>query len=44
MEVYIEFPVIEHKCPHCGNVIDRDYQAALNLKRYGEMVLEQSVI
>ena len=21
----------------------RDYQAALNLKRYGEMVLEQSV-
>ena len=27
----------------CGNVIDRDYQAALNLKRYGEMVLEQSV-
>ena len=28
----------------CGNVIDRDYQAALNLKRYGEMVLEQSVL
>ena len=27
----------------CGYVIDRDYQAALNLKRYGEMVLEQSV-
>lgn len=27
----------------CGNVIDRDYQAALNLKRYGEMSL-QSVI
>ena len=24
----------------CGNVIDRDYQAALNLKRYGEMILE----
>ena len=24
------------KC-ECGNVIDRDYQAALNLKRYGEM-------
>jgi hypothetical protein len=24
--------------------IDRDYQASLNLKRYGEMVLEQSVI
>lgn len=31
-----------YKC-ECGNVIDRDYQAALNLKRYGEMVLEQSV-
>ena len=24
----------------CGNVIDRDYQAALNLKRYGENVLK----
>ena len=31
-----------YKC-ECGNVIDRDYQAALNLKRYGEKVLEQSV-
>ena len=31
-----------YKC-ECGNVIDRDFQAALNLKRYGEMVLEQSV-
>ena len=29
-----------YKCK-CGNVIDRDYQAALNLKRYGEMALEQ---
>lgn len=29
-----------YRC-ECGNVIDRDYQAALNLKRYGEMVLEQ---
>ena len=27
----------------CGNVIDRDYQAALNLKRYGENVVKQSV-
>lgn len=27
----------------CGNVIDRDFQAALNLKRYGENVLRQSV-
>jgi putative transposase len=32
-----------YKC-ECGNVIDRDYQAALNLKRYGEMILEQSVV
>ena len=23
-------------CPACGNIIDRDFQAALNLKRYGE--------
>lgn len=28
-----------YKCECCGNVIDRDYQAALNLKRYGENVL-----
>ena len=28
-----------YKC-ECGNVIDRDYQAALNLKRYGEIVLQ----
>lgn len=27
----------------CGNVIGRDYQAALNLKRYGENVMKQSV-
>ena len=31
-----------YKC-RCGNVIDRDYQAALNLKRYGENVIKQSV-
>lgn len=31
-----------YKC-ECGNIIDRDYQASLNLKRYGEMALEQSV-
>ena len=30
-------------CPICGNVIDRDYQAAINLKRYGERYLLQSV-
>ena len=32
-----------YKC-ECGNVIDRDYQAALNLKRYGENVLEQQSV
>lgn len=31
-----------YKC-ECGNVIDRDFQAALNLKRYGENVLKESV-
>lgn len=31
-----------YKC-ECGNVIDRDFQAALNLKRYGENVLKKSV-
>ena len=31
-----------YKC-ECGNVIDRDYQAALNLKRYGEMILESNL-
>ena len=30
-------------CPHCGNVIDRDFQAALNLKRYGDAKLSKSV-
>ena len=28
-----------YKC-ECGNIIDRDYQAALNLKMYGENVLK----
>ena len=32
-----------YKC-ECGNVIDRDYQASLNLKRYGEMFLEQQSV
>ena len=27
----------------CGNIIDRDYQASLNLKKYGEAVLQQSI-
>ena len=32
-----------YKC-ECGNIIDRDYQAALNLKKYGENVISQSVM
>ena len=32
-----------YKC-ECGNVIDRDYQAALNLKRYGEMFLDKQSV
>ena len=31
-----------YKCT-CGNTIDRDVQASLNLKTYGETVLQQSV-
>ena len=31
-----------YRC-ECGNVIDRDYQASLNLKRYGERALNKSV-
>ena len=27
----------------CGNNIDRDFQASLNLKKYGEVVLQQSI-
>jgi transposase, IS605 orfB family len=27
----------------CGNTIDRDFQASLNLKKYGEAVLQQSM-
>lgn len=29
-------------CPVCGNMIDRDFQAALNLKRYGEAEIFKS--
>ena len=32
-----------YKC-ECGNIIDRDFQASLNLKTYGENVLKQSVV
>ena len=31
-----------YRC-ECGNVIDRDFQASLNLKAYGENVLRQSM-
>ena len=31
-----------YKCG-CGNIINRDFQASLNLKKYGEDVLKQSV-
>lgn len=27
-------------CPDCGNEVDRDYQAALNLKAYGKNVIQ----
>ncbi len=32
-----------YKC-ECGNVIDRDFQASLNLKMYGENVLKQQSV
>ena len=32
-----------YKCD-CGNIIDRDFQASLNLKRYGENVLKQKSV
>ena len=32
-----------YKC-ECGNIIDRDYQASLNLKTYGENVLRQKCV
>ena len=32
-----------YKC-ECGNVIDRDYQASLNLKRYGENVMSKQSV
>lgn len=31
-----------YKCDKCGLVIDRDFQAALNLKNYGEKFLEEA--
>ena len=32
-----------YKC-ECGNIIDRDFQASLNLKMYGENVLKQQSV
>ena len=32
-----------YKC-ECGNIIDRDFQASLNLKMYGEKVLKQQSV
>ena len=32
-----------YKC-ECENIIDRDFQASLNLKQYGENVLKQSIV
>lgn len=32
-----------YKC-ECGNIIDRDFQASLNLKAYGENVLRHSIV
>ena len=32
-----------YRCDQCGLVIDRDYQASLNLKRYGETALKSIV-
>lgn len=32
-----------YKC-ECGNIIDRDFHASLNLKRYGEIVLKQKSV
>lgn len=33
-----------YKCECCGNVIDRDLNASLNLKRYGENVLKRQSV
>lgn len=35
-EVPKALSVREHSCPHCGLVIDRDYNAALNILRLGQ--------
>lgn len=32
-----------YKC-ECGNIIDRDYQASLNLKKYGENVISKQFV
>ncbi|MFA5790778.1 MAG: transposase [Caldisericia bacterium] len=35
-EVLKDLSVREHNCPYCGLVIDRDYNAALNILRLGQ--------
>ena len=32
-----------YKC-ECGNIINRDFQASLNLKKYGKNVLKQESV
>lgn len=31
-----------YRCPHCGLVIDRDLNAAINLRKFGESVLNEA--
>lgn len=33
-----------YKCSVCGNIIDRDLNASLNLKKYGENVLKRQSV
>ena len=33
-----------YHCPQCGNMIDRDLQAAINLKRYGEIKINTQTL
>ncbi len=33
--------VREHNCPHCGLKIERDYNAAINIKKRGLLVLDE---
>jgi len=31
----------EYTCKSCGSVLDRDYNASLNLKNYGQLAINQ---